>query len=539
MRKWRATVVASGLVAATSGACTPAAVQPPEPDPAPAPALPTWCDAVDDAIGRLSSARGFECLEVPNFLVTGFYGTADNPERSDFVNGCFAGDEAAAERLKMSVRPAGDLALSYRTERKLAASGSLDLGFLGPWAPRLDVTAPAVDTVEVSVELADAEVRVLSSVAEILGQEFRSAARDASSNVAPALEACLESLCDASGPELVYTAKVLAAVPVVTVSVSSADAKTARLSLGAGVAGFEVNRESESERRFQLRARDKLNIAARLEAARPALDQARTCETVSETRARKTVVTGLRELGLQTLAGRDPESIADRSAGLRRVVTGTPGAFTGHEQQDLLHTIEALEAASRELSLGPPTRALCDTLVMLEDLLRGNGDGNRLHDLLTSVAEPLHGRLRALANDHALPCADPPFYQDADGDGYGDPKQMKRASKAPDGYVINSLDCYDHNPDARPGQEKYFTQARGDESYDYDCDGQATARTEVVAGGCKEITRFGIPIRCWAEPGWQERSPQCGQQGRWFAVCEEGMLSCDAGPTETRRQECR
>ncbi|HMR09066.1 MAG TPA: hypothetical protein PKA88_24970, partial [Polyangiaceae bacterium] len=54
------------------GACTPVAVGPDEPR-APvardAVSLPSWCSAIEAAAGQSAE---FRCLNVPNFLVTGF-----------------------------------------------------------------------------------------------------------------------------------------------------------------------------------------------------------------------------------------------------------------------------------------------------------------------------------------------------------------------------------------------------------------------------------------------------------------------------------
>src|SRR5687768_13291138 len=155
----------AGLLLAAAGlpAC-PVAPLPIEPATA-APKkvdLPNWCVAVDAALDADGQSRGFNCLRVPNFLVTGFYGTPENPERSDFVNACFAGQSDAAARLKLSVRPAGQLRFSYEAQREVEADGSLDLGFLGPWAPRLRAVASRSEVLRLRIELEDAEIRVLS-----------------------------------------------------------------------------------------------------------------------------------------------------------------------------------------------------------------------------------------------------------------------------------------------------------------------------------------------------------------------------------------
>jgi hypothetical protein len=66
-------------------------------------------------------------------------------------------------------------------------------------------------------------------------------------------------------------------------------------------------------------------------------------------------------------------------------------------------------------------------------------------------------------------------YRDADGDGYGNANITANCGTS--GYVTDNTDCYDANSNAYPGQTKYFTVQRGDTSYDYNCDGVATANT--------------------------------------------------------------
>jgi hypothetical protein len=337
----------------------------------------------------------------------------------------------------------------------------------------------------------------------------------------------------------VYTAKVLAAVPIIRVSFDATEARSSALSLVGGATGFELKQQSGEGRLFELRAKDKLNVAAMIEPARPAFERAATCSTVRDTRARRAAVLSLRELGTRALVGRELATMPGDVRALRARLRASPEAFTLHEQRDLAKCVEAVEGAGRELALGKPTRAVCGVRELLGAVLTGGGEDNRLHALLTDVAQPLHRRMTDLANEYALPCADPAYYRDQDGDGYGDARSVVRAAKPPPGFVANSLDCFDHNRDARPGQRVHFSRPRGDPSFDYDCDGRQTPQTEVLASGCKTITRFGIPIRCWAEPGWRTRVPACGQEGRWFGSCEEGMLTCDEGPDETKRQACR
>ena len=44
------------------------------------------------------------------------------------------------------------------------------------------------------------------------------------------------------------------------------------------------------------------------------------------------------------------------------------------------------------------------------------------------------------------------FWEDADGDGYGNPEEQLQACSAPMGYVLNSTDCDDNNPVFHPDQ---------------------------------------------------------------------------------------
>lgn len=506
------------------------------PSPANAPA-PSWCQAVESALSDTPGGTGLRCLQVPNFLVTGFYGTRSNPERSDFVNGCFGGEKDAAERLRMTVRPVGDLRFRYSSEARVGANGGVELGFLGPWAPRVQASIAADETLAVEVELADAEIRVLSSVAEILGQKYH----EAVASEPKALEACLETLCDGSSAAdpLVYTAKVIAAVPIIRMSARSQSSRLGGASIAAGLVGFEVKDEHRSDGAIELRAKEKLNIAAILEPARPAFERAKTCQALRDGRARRNVVAGLREVGLRTLANRDLESAPASLAELRATLQRNEQAFTQHEERDLSVCLEALGAASRDLALAKPGRSICVTRDLLGSVLTGGSEDDRLHEIVVDVAQPLHRRLTEVADDQGLPCADPAFYRDEDGDGYGDPGRVKRAPKAPPGYVENSLDCFDRDANVRPGQQSFFAEPRADGSFDYDCDARETRENQIVAGGCKQISRFGIPIKCWAEPGFRSKVPACGEQGRWFGECVEGMLSCDEGPDKTLRQRCR
>ncbi len=65
------------------------------------------------------------------------------------------------------------------------------------------------------------------------------------------------------------------------------------------------------------------------------------------------------------------------------------------------------------------------------------------------------------------------YYRDVDGDGYGVASPTSAScTGAPAGYVASSTDCYDSGTNAAnayPGQTTYYTAARGDGSWDYNC----------------------------------------------------------------------
>ena len=492
--------------------------------------LPSWCTAIEAAAGDMGS---FRCLNVPNFLVTGFFGPDRNPERSDFENACFGGNADAASRLRLSVRPAAALSFDYEAVQKTGVGGKIDLAFLGPWAPRLAAKNAKVDTARISVRLEDAELRVLPSVAEILRQQYVETAEG--SELRRSLEACIDTFCDKSGAALSYTAKVLAATVVVTVSAKQLSQD--QLDVGVGAARFGLDKKRSKTGKLVLRAAEKLNVAALLEPAAPAFAQAKTCQLVSQTRARKQALHSLSDFSLATVGGRDLKSAAEQATKIRALVG--KGGFSDAERGALLSSLDAVEGLAKEQNKKKPSAKLCQSRKLVESVLGSSAKDSKVHALLADLLSPVERRIGELANKFALPCADPKWFKDLDRDGYGDPKAAKRSETQPPGYVANGLDCYDQNPEAHPGQEHYFSQHRGDKKFDYDCDGRSTKKDSVVTEGCRSITTLGIVTKCWADVGWQGQVPECGAQGKWLSACEEGTLSCSRSEEPRRVQACR
>lgn len=474
------------------------------------------------------------CLAVPNFLITGFFGPERNPERSDFVNACFSGDGDAAARLRMNVRPAGNLGFRYTAESEQSQGGSLDLRFLGPWAPKLGLGSTSNEQIDVEVSLEDAEMRVLPSVGEILSQALVSSPEEAPLH--QSLDACITNVCT-SRDKLVYTAKVLAAVPVITLRSSRTErAKLDVVELGVG---FELDRKKSTASSLTLRAKEKLNVAALLEPAGRAFESSGTCQKARALRARHEALAGLREIGLRTLSGRALDEVPKLAEPLRKAAENPDGAFSENERTTLVQTIEAIEGTARQLALPKPNNSLCANRNLAQTVLTGSSTENSFRSVLVDVLTPVHERLTELANSNALPCADPAWYRDLDRDGYGDKGVSERSSRQPPGYVSNALDCYDENPEAHPGQMRFYSQHRGDGSFDFDCDGKSAKREDVTSAGCRSSTTLGIPTQCWADVGWQGQSPGCGEQGKWLAECQISTFSCQPAKELRQVQECR
>jgi len=133
------------------------------------------------------------------------------------------------------------------------------------------------------------------------------------------------------------------------------------------------------------------------------------------------------------------------------------------------------------------------------------------------------------------------FYYDYDGDGFGTTTSACLCSA--DGYYTSpySTDCYDYNSDASPSATGWHSNARGDTSFDYNCDG--TEEKEYSAVG--DCSWDFIGICSMGSSGWEDGSAaSCGDTEAYIASDSDcsacGFLwtdCCESGAN--KQQTCR
>ena len=94
-----------------------------------------------------------------------------------------------------------------------------------------------------------------------------------------------------------------------------------------------------------------------------------------------------------------------------------------------------------------------------------------------------------------------------------------------------TIDCYDGNANARPGQTSFFGSNRGDGSFDYNCDGIQEHYLTTVST-CYETFGFGQTV------GWRNLDPSCGVTNDYTFVDQSENGNCSFGWTSTV-QQCR
>jgi hypothetical protein len=81
------------------------------------------------------------------------------------------------------------------------------------------------------------------------------------------------------------------------------------------------------------------------------------------------------------------------------------------------------------------------------------------------------------------------YYEDADGDGYGNPGVSVSSPAPPPGYVANSGDCDDTNANIHPGATELCNNLRDD-----DCDGHTNENCALVVDIPPQTVRPGEPF---------------------------------------------
>ncbi|MFO0569349.1 MAG: hypothetical protein U0263_27065 [Polyangiaceae bacterium] len=125
------------------------------------------------------------------------------------------------------------------------------------------------------------------------------------------------------------------------------------------------------------------------------------------------------------------------------------------------------------------------------------------------------------------------WYSDVDGDGFGDAskKSLGCESTGPTGganYAKNGDDCYDTNPNAKPGQLAFFPTDRGDGSYDYNCNNATELEypdvTGLTCGDCG-LKVGTLCTSCGAFPGVNTYGFGCNATNKCsFTGAKSGFL---------------
>ncbi len=99
------------------------------------------------------------------------------------------------------------------------------------------------------------------------------------------------------------------------------------------------------------------------------------------------------------------------------------------------------------------------------------------------------------------------FYQDADGDGYGDPSHTTQACSPPTGYVIDKGDCDDTDPNIHPGATEVC------DGKDNNCDGQIDEGVISTFYADADHDGYGNPANsvqaCSAPAGYVANNTDC------------------------------
>jgi hypothetical protein len=100
-----------------------------------------------------------------------------------------------------------------------------------------------------------------------------------------------------------------------------------------------------------------------------------------------------------------------------------------------------------------------------------------------------------------------PFYQDSDGDGWGNPNISVQACFTPPGYVSNNGDCNDNNSNINPGATEIC------DGIDNNCNGQTDENGNTTFYADNDNDGFGNPnitiVACNAPSGYVSNNGDC------------------------------
>ena len=120
---------------------------------------------------------------------------------------------------------------------------------------------------------------------------------------------------------------------------------------------------------------------------------------------------------------------------------------------------------------------------------------------------------------NAIGCSQ--YYLDNDGDGFGVNGATQcwcEATFPYTGSINPAADCYDNNANAYPNASGYYTNHRGDGSYDYNCNGAEERQYTGTYAGCTNWVALGS---CNANAyGWNAVVPSCGNTGQYIHDCD-------------------